>query len=253
MADGNTFRDKLARGEPVFGAACGIGSIEAAEIAAQVGFDFVFLDAQHAPMNTDWMRHALRALDAMRCEAIARWSSPDPHWFGPLMDMGYRTVAAPMINSVEQAEALARACRYPPRGTRSMGAARASIRYGLDHHRDVNDDVLVIATIETIDAVRAIEDIAAVDGLDVGFIGAVDLALSIGARPGDPLPTEVEDHIQTVRKTFADAGKLAMIGAPTPDDARRRADEGFNIIMSPSDLRFLWRGFKEYIDGSRGN
>lgn len=247
----NTLRDKLENGQPVIGACCAIGSVESAEMAADAGFDFVMLDSQHAPMDLAWLRHALRALDAVGGDAVVRTIAPDPQWLGPLLDMGYRTVGAPMVNTPSQAEAIARACRYPPRGTRSMGASRASIRHGIDHHRTVDDDVLVFVTIESIEAVENIEAIAAVDGIDIAFIGSVDLALSMGCRPGDPMPPELDAHAARVRDAFAAAGKWSMIGAGTPDDVKRRIDEGYPMIMGPSDLRLLWAAWRGFVDGSR--
>jgi 4-hydroxy-2-oxoheptanedioate aldolase len=139
-------------------------------------------------------------------------------------------------DDVATAEALAAACRLPPRGRRSFGPVRTALRRGDDPVRDA-DHVLVFAMIETAGALERAGDIAAVDGLDGLYIGPGDLGVALGLGPAqDREEPEIHDAFARVLDACRDAGTRAGVHATSAAYARARADDGFALVTVWSDV-----------------
>jgi len=133
--------------------------------------------------------------------------------------------------------------RYAPRGTRSVGTGRC-VALGSDYRQRINDEVLVIPQIEDMEGIENAEAIARVEGVDIGFLGPADLALSMGVEPGHP---DHEAAIQKVLKGFQAAGKPCGLPSRDVEAARRRLREGFRFLDVASDLRLLEAGSRQIL------
>jgi 2-keto-3-deoxy-L-rhamnonate aldolase RhmA len=180
----NALKRRLAEGKKCLGAWSMLGSPGATEIMALAGFDFLILDHEHGPATLQDLGNELRAISATRTTAIMRAPELDIGYLKRALDLGVEGIMMPNVGTAEEARRFVAACRYPPQGFRgsAYGAARAA-SFGREaaHYRDtINDNLVLIAQIESKAAVENIEAIAGVEGIDVLFIGVNDLAGSIG-------------------------------------------------------------------------
>ncbi len=234
----NRVKEALGRGETVCAMWAHMGSTEICEAAVWSGFPVILLDNEHGIASLSRTLPILRAVEGAGGELVVRAPANDEAYIKKLLDIGVRSIMVPMVNSVEAARAAIAACKYPPQGVRSFAApiTRAA-RYNLDsdYSRKINDQVLVILQIEHVDAVENIEAIAALDGVDVLFIGPNDLAGSIG-KPGqldDPecaaLYAQAEQRILATNKVF---GTITF----GENDAATLAGKGCRFIAGASDV-----------------
>lgn len=180
----NSLKRRLLAGERVLGPWVTLNMPATSEIFGLAGFDFVIVDHEHGSGSPETLVGHLQALSNTATTCLVRTPSHDPVYLKKVLDVGVEGVILPNVQSASEAQAIVWACRYPPRGVRgsAIGQIRAA-NYGLDGpaYRQVADDnLLIICQIETAAAVAAIPEIAAVDGVDVLFIGPFDLSGSIG-------------------------------------------------------------------------
>src|SRR5947209_16090906 len=130
-----------------------------------------------------------------------------------LLDAGAYGVICPMINTKAEAEALVGSCRYPPRGSRSMGPNRAVLYGGADYWQHANEEILLFAMVETRQAVDNLDEIVSVDGLDGVYVGPSDLSMSLGKTPPtlDPQDAEVLAAIKRICEVTRKHGKIAGV------------------------------------------
>ena len=181
----NRFKRALAAGEPRIGLWAALADPYAAEICAGAGFDWMLLDGEHSPVDVETILSQLQALAAYPVHAVVRPPIGDPVIIKRILDLGAQTLLVPMIDTGEQAAAIVAATRYPPDGIRGVGAglARAS-RWGLieDYVQNANEEICLLVQVETVTGIENLDGIAATDGVDGVFIGAVDLSASMGYR-----------------------------------------------------------------------
>lgn len=206
----NRFKQAILAGRPQLGLWLALGNPLSAEICAGAGFDWLAIDAEHAPQHLPGILAQLQAIAGYPdCHAVLRVPSADPVGLKQYLDLGAETVLVPMVESAEQAAAVVRACRYPPVGERGIGGARAS-RWGRhgDYLQAANREVCVMVQVETMRAMQELDSIAAVPGLDAVFIGPADLAASMGhiGQPGHP---------EVMAAVLAAVGRLRALGKPS--------------------------------------
>lgn len=185
------FRARLLAGDRLIGTLISLPSPEVAELLAEVGFDWLFIDAEHGPFESAGALRLLQAVGA-RCASLVRVPAGEEVWIKKALDIGAAGVIIPQVNSAEQALRVVRHCKYPPFGTRGVGIARAH-GYGLgfsDYVAEANDGLAVIVQAEHIEAVRDIAAIARVPGVNAVLIGPYDLSTSMG-KPGQITDPEV--------------------------------------------------------------
>lgn len=238
MRRDNRLKRRLAAGERVAGLWSQSGSATLAEIAVMAGFEAVVIDNEHGPASLETTLASMRAVEAAGGSPIVRVPGNDPLYLKRLLDLGAASVMVPMIESAEAAAAAVAACRYPPRGRRgyAAGSARAA-SYGLDRDyvRHAHADLLVILQIESAAAVAAIPEIAAVDGVDLLFVGANDLAGSIDRLEELDAPEAVA-LIAAAERAIAAAG-IGMGTVPRPGAAAGALwAAGHRLVVGPSDL-----------------
>ncbi len=181
-----SLRSKLEAGQAVAGAFLGLRSPDAAELMSQSGFDFLLVDAEHSNIGPDGVLEMLRAIDKGRAAPLVRLSETSASHVQWALDGGAEGILFPRIRSVEDVELAVSLCRYPPDGIRGLGPGRAS-GYGanmLDYAAAANSEIMVMIQVETMEAVDCIDDIAAVPGVDLIFIGPGDLSQVLGI-PGE--------------------------------------------------------------------
>ena len=231
------FAARLRAGETLLGAIIALPSPEVAEMFSRAGFDWLFIDTEHAPLDA---LAAQGLLQAARCPCMVRVPAGEEWLIKKALDIGAAGVVVPQVNTAADAERIARYCRYPPRGSRGTGLARAQ-GYGLDFGEYVasaNDNVVVMLQIEDIAAVRNIDAIARVPGVDALMIGPYDLSATMG-KAGQVNDPEVEQAIESVRAACAAAGMRLAIFAATAEGMKPYLAKGYTLPIAGVDLMLL--------------
>lgn len=195
----NHAKAKMREGKPAFGYALGMGSPVAAELLASTGIDFILLDGQHGSFGQDSINDSIRAMAAGWAIPMVRVSYNIYTMIGRLLDEGAMGIVVPLVNTPEDAKAVADACLLPPAGKRSWGWGGAA-RLGADYPDRINDELFVAVQIESMQAVENAEAIMATPGIDGCWIGPADLALSIGIHPNQM--GEDERHARAVERVL---------------------------------------------------
>jgi 4-hydroxy-2-oxoheptanedioate aldolase len=236
----NTLRAIWARGEASVNGWLSIPSAFSAEVMAHQGFDSLTVDMQHGVVDYQTAVTMLQALSTTSVVPLARVPWNDPALVMKILDAGVYGVICPMINTRAQAEALVRACKYPPRGYRSWGPVRASIYAGTDYGDHANEELLVIPMIETAEALENLDDILSVPGVDAIYVGPSDLSLALGVKPRldqtDPPVVEAQQKIVAACKRHR---VVAGIHNNTAAYALKMIAEGYQFVTLASDSRFL--------------
>ena len=249
----NTTKAKLSDGKVVFGAIIGRYAPDLVELFGAIGYDFVMIDCEHGPMNLDQVEHMVRAAEVFGITPIARVPNHGDSTILGFLDRGVQGVIVPHVNTREAAEAVARAARYYPEGHRGMGGGRAH-DYGVGVSRDeairwINANTLVIPMVEETEAVKNLEDILTVPGVDVLHVAASDLGQSMG----NPGPAEVRRVMREVVPKIRAGGKLAGVGGNAPSDVAGVAEfiklgATFVTISALGLLRLGAEDFRKRVD-----
>jgi 4-hydroxy-2-oxoheptanedioate aldolase len=223
------------------------------ERLARLGYDYVCVDGQHGLLDYAGWLAAMQAVDAAGSSAgMIRVPSNDPALIGRALDTGAYGVIVPLVDNAAEAAAAVRACRYPPRGIRSYGPMRSSLRIG-PAPEETNERVVCIAMIETPDGLANVDAICATEGLDAVYVGPSDLTLAVGGRaPGDPA---VADQFAAALSTVVTAAERAGIacGVHCPDGATgaRRLADGFTFASVSSDLTHLEQAARAHLQDAQ--
>lgn len=239
----NSLRHDLLARKPLIGCWCALGSPITTEVMGLAGFDWLLLDSEHGPNDVLSLVPQLMALKDSPSAPVVR-----PHWndgvvVKRLLDIGFFNFLFPFVQTVDEARRAVASTRYPPDGTRGVATTHRASRYGtVEHYLDlVNDNIAVVVQIESRAAVGAVDEIAAVPGVDGLFIGPSDLAADFGHR-GNPRHEEVQAAMMRVFQSAAAHGKAAGILAPVEADARRYMDLGATMVAVGSDVTVLRNG-----------
>jgi 4-hydroxy-2-oxoheptanedioate aldolase len=246
-----TFADRLRSADrTLYGIwSCG-GSPLAAEICAGSGLDIVLIDGEHSPVGLESVLAQLQAVAPYPAVPVVRAPFGDPVTIKQLLDLGAQNILVPMVDSVEQAEAMVRAVRYPPQGVRGVGSALArSSRWSRipDYLARANDLVSLTVQIETVDALEAAEAIAAVEGVDALLVGPADLAASLGLL-GQQNHPDVIAAVERVIAAGRQAGTPVGVNAFDPATAERYASAGAAYVLVGSDVTLLARASEALAD-----
>jgi len=173
----------------------------------------------------------------------------DPPMIMKLLDAGAYGLICPMVSTGADAEALARATRYPPMGSRSYGPIRALLYGGGDYPEHANETIAVLAMIETRAGIDNLDDILSVPGIDAVYIGPSDLSLALGCKPTfDDVEKPVAEAIDLVLAKAKEHGKIAGIHNGTPESAMRRVEKGFQFVTVGSDARLIATGSRQILN-----
>lgn len=239
-------RTRLSAGELVINAWLSIGSSYAAEGVGHSGVHSVTVDLQHGMLSFADTLTMMQAISATPATPMVRVPSLDPPQIMHLLDAGAYGVICPMISTPEQAAELVSACRYPPTGNRSFGPSRGLLYGGADYVAQADATVMAIPMIETAEAVERIDEILAVDGVDMVYLGPNDLAFALDGHVGFPRPVS-EAALDTVLKAAERRGIPAGIFCASAEEAAARAAQGFRLVTPANDFAHLTRSMKDAV------
>ena len=249
----NAVKAKLKSGETVWGCFVRYPDAGLVEVLGYQPWDFIVFDGEHGLLEPRDCEHMVRAAELREVTPIVRVPTNQPHHILRLMDTGAQGLHVPWVNSASEADAAVRSVKYHPRGQRGLAGVRAA-DYGqagslADYTQRANAETLVVVHIETAEAVERAGEIAAVDGVDVVFIGPTDLSQSLGV-PGQPqhptVQVAMEKIVQAVSKTTATLG----IMVPNAAAARQWRERGARYIAIGME-NLLAPAAREYLKTAR--
>jgi 2-dehydro-3-deoxyglucarate aldolase/4-hydroxy-2-oxoheptanedioate aldolase len=229
---------KITSGEPV-------------EIMAYAGFDFVVVDLEHAPLDLQTAYRLVNAAAALGMTPLVRVPDGTPSTIQKVLDAGAMGILVPHVDTVEQARAVGRACRFPPHGVRGAGGTSRAGAWGLrptaEYLATGNDDVLCVPQLESVEAVKAAPEILALHPVDAVFVGAADLALSMGTTPAGP---EVAELVAAAVEAAHAAGKRCGLAFGAEPARAARAECDFALLSNDTSMlaaaaRDLVTGFRD--------
>ncbi len=242
----NPVVDKLRSGQPSVGSWLSLCSPVAAETMAQMGWDWLVVDAEHSPVGFETMVNCFRAVQLGGAVPMARVPWNDTVWIQRTLDAGALGLVVPMVNTAEDARSVVNNMRYATKGQRSFGGSRIAAYIEGDYRTWTEENLAVIVMIETAQAVENAEAILGTEGVTGCFIGPSDLALSLGVHPSETGPGTVhEEAIQAVLAAARKTGKAAGKHCYTAPEVTLRIGQGFQFLALASDLRFMSQAARE--------
>jgi len=239
----NPVKQLLREGKPVIGATVTVASPEVAAQLANLGFDFLWIEMEHSPITLETARNMILATRGLKAVPFVRVPVNEIWTAKRALDAGALGVIFPFTSTPELAKQAVAACKYPPEGRRGFGPGLAGFRWpapeGYPAFADRNAAVVTI--IEEARAVERIEEIAAVPGIDVLFIGVNDLSFSLGlrGRQDDPKLKEAIGRIVAAAKKHGVA-----VGRPAgnPEQVQQYMKDGFLFFQASSELGMMAAG-----------
>jgi 4-hydroxy-2-oxoheptanedioate aldolase len=249
----NTTKAKLAAGEAVHGCFLRYRDPAFAEFVAMQGWDFVVFDGEHGTLQPADIEDLCRAVELRGATPIARVTTNQPHIILRFLDTGLHGVHVPWVNTPEGVELAVQSVKYEPRGRRGLAGSRAS-DWGMyesiaDYTVRANRETMLIVHIETQQAVDAVHEYVAIDGVDVLFIGPTDLSHSLG-HPGQTSHPAVAAAMERVAEVVVPSDKTLGIFASTEAFAAEWLERGARYVATGPD-GFLKQGMRHYLDHVR--
>ncbi|MDP8837352.1 4-hydroxy-2-oxoheptanedioate aldolase [Serratia marcescens] len=246
----NHFKRALQEKRPQIGLWLGLCSSYSAELLAGAGFDWLLIDGEHAPNNVQTVLGQLQAVAPYPSRPVVRPPWNDAVIIKQLLDVGAQTLLIPMIQNAEQARDAVRATRYPPHGVRGVGSALArASRWNRvpDYLQQADEQMCVLVQIETREAVKNLDAILQVEGVDGVFIGPADLSADMGFA-GNPQHPEVQRTIDDVIARIRAAGKAPGILMANKALAQRYLEAGALFVAVGVDTTLLARAAEALAD-----
>lgn len=214
----NATKAKLKADKTAIGVRMDFTSSAIVESMAGLGFDFVYFDLEHGPSSVESCQDMFRAAEVAGLTPLVRVSSYDPGYVDRFLDSGAMGIIFPHCNTKQDAEAAVRAVKYPPQGERGAGGRPLTLS-GMpitDYIREANRETLVVTMIEEMEALENLPEILTVEGLDVLWIGRVDLSVSSGI-PGKLDDPKIQGAVDRIITEGRAAGKVVGVGAVNAD------------------------------------
>lgn len=252
----SSLADRLAKGEKLVSAWCGIPEPTISALLAGEDFDAVVLDMQHGAIDLAAVLRCIPLINAAGKPAIARVPVGEFQNVSRLFDGGASAVIAPMVNTIEDARRFAAYAKYPPMGERSWGAYAGMGASGLqpnDYLKEANRFSLSLAMIETREAMAIVDDILAQPGIDGIFIGPADLSIALsGGKEVAPLGKPVTEAISHLLSRAKAAGKYMSAFAHTAERGQEFVRMGIDLVTVQNDTAFLRQGAQAALKIARG-
>jgi 4-hydroxy-2-oxoheptanedioate aldolase len=253
----NKLKQRVAQNKPSLGVWIALTDPAIAEIAGHAGYDYAIIDLEHGMAELKDAVNMLRALAAFDTTAMVRVPGHDTDFLKRVLDIGAQTLMVPMVETADQARAIVSACRYPPLGTRGYAAPGVRVSgYGksTDYVDRAADELFIALQIESLKGVENAQEIAAVDGVDLIFIGAADLSGDMGMLAQTGRPEVVEQITKCVTSVKAAGKPVGSI--PRPDRSNiELLEDGFIVVTGGVDVGLLRnaanedvRNFASYLD-----
>lgn len=252
----NQAKKKLRAGETVIGTYVRYGEPAISEVLCYLGYDFLMFDGEHAPIGERECENLARVCELTGVTSIARVPSNQPWIIGRHLDVGIQGIQVPMVNSGAEATAAARAAKYAPLGGRGLAGARAA-KYGQvlpfsypAHIAKSNEETMVIAQVETPEAIENLTAIVAVAEIDVIFIGPNDLSLSLG-HPGDLKHPVVQRAFERITDVVLKSDKALGVLATTTEASIEWRARGARYILGIFEA-IMGLAIREHLKAVRG-
>jgi 4-hydroxy-2-oxoheptanedioate aldolase len=233
-------RSRIGTGDTLIGAFVNLGSPLTAELMGLVGFDWLVIDMEHGAGSEATLVFQIQALEHTGTPALVRVEALEPARFSHALDAGAAGVLVPRLRSVEEARASVDYARYG--GSRGVSRLNRAGRWGLSEWAPAQTDAGVVCAvqIETPEALEAVDEIAAVEGVDILFVGPSDLshALGLGTPDHPDFLAKAQAVADAARRHHTAAGVLAY----TPTQAGRYMELGFTFVGCSSDSGLLATG-----------
>ena len=223
-----------------------IGSPVVAELAGLSGFDWVLLDLEHGNEPEAALPNQLRALRGSRTRGIVRVGAPHADLIARVLDWGAHGIMVPHVNSAAEAERVVQSAHYAPRGQRGLSRSVRAYDYGLNPPGDAMPVPLIMAQIETAEAVTRAAETARVDGIDVLFVGPSDLQFDLKHHADSPAG-DYAQCLRTVVTAAKDAGKSAGILVRDVADLQPHHDLGFTYIAVDVDTAIVRKAYAQIL------
>ena len=229
-----------------------------ARLAANAGADFIIYDMEHTGWSIETVRDLIASGDGAPIVPFVRVPATQYHFIARVLDVGAMGIMVPMVGDAAQAEMIVQSAKYPPLGQRGAAFHMAHDGYAgggvLEKMRSANDEVVLIAQIENRSGLENVERIAAVDGIDILWIGQFDLSNFLGI-PGQFTHPTFLDAIKRVTEACQRYGKTAAFMVPSVEEGLERMRQGFRCVAYWGDLWIYQQGLKQGVaalkDGAR--
>lgn len=236
-----SLRYRLDKGESLGAFWLSLGSVALCELAVKSRPDAIVIDMQHGLWDRSSLELAIGATPP-DIPVLVRVAENTPLAIGQALDAGAEGVIVPLVETAKQARAAVRAAHYPPRGRRSGGGVRPLADF-VDYVDAMNRGVVVVVMIETKKGCSNARKIAAVDGVDMVFIGTGDLALSIGSFP--QFDVSHENACAAIQAACRAEWTLCGTFTTSSDGARAKREQGFRLVVTTNDGDVVMRGFNQ--------
>jgi 4-hydroxy-2-oxoheptanedioate aldolase len=232
------FRQAARQGRTLFNAWLTLNSPILIDMIGEAGWDSILIDQQHGLGGHDEMVDCLTAAKAAGMPPLVRVAVNDPGLVGRALDAGAQGVVCPQINSVEDAERFVRAVKYPPRGHRSWGPYRAQLNLAGDYVSEANGWTIACPQIETRGALDQLDDILAIDGVDMVCLGPNDLSAALTGR-FDIRASEVMEAMTLVLRKCREVSVMSFIFANDLKYARPLIEAGWDMVAIGTDASWF--------------
>lgn len=248
-----SFIDKVRNDAPIIGTVVTLNSPEIVEILSLCNFDWLFLDMEHGTLSVASVQHLIQAI-RRDCSAIVRIPENSTVWIKKVLDTGCDGILVPQVKNADEARQAVMAAKFPPKGERSVGIARAQ-GYGMSFTEYVacaNDTVALIIQIEHIHAVDKLDEILDVEGIDGVFIGPYDLSGSMNIL-GQVTSEPVQEAIQQVKQKCKAKSMPVGIFVMTGEVAQKEIKDGCKFIAVAIDSVLLWNAAQSALTQAKGS
>ena len=239
-------RKRVLSGEVMLGVGANLGSSLTVEMIGAAGFDWTWIDCEHGAGDYSELIPQIQAAGIYNAPAIVRIAWNDAPRFKRVLDLGAAGIMVPYVTSAREAEQASAAMRYPPEGIRGVARFNRACGFGQDfdtYFKQANDHLLTVVQIETKESVERAEEIAAVTGVDVLFVGPLDLSVNMNMAQNFEHP-EFEQAMDRVAAACRQHGKVAGILLPKLDFLASWIAKGFTFLVVGSDGGCVAGGLK---------
>ena len=251
----NPVRKLLREGKPVIGATITVANVDVAAQAANMGFDFLWIEMEHSPITLETFRNMALATRGLKAVPFVRVPVNELWTAKRALDAGALGVIFPFTSTPALARQAVAACKYPPEGKRGSGPGLAAFRWqspNESYHAFANRNVMVITIVEDQSGVDHVDEIAAVPGIDVIYIGPSDLSWQVAG--GDRNSPKFKAAMAKIIAAAKRHNKVLGRPAGSPEQMKEYIKQGFLFFQSPSALGLMRRGARQYLDplGKKG-
>ena len=241
------FKERLLDREAVHGCWVNMGSSVSAEIVGSAGFDWVLIDLEHGVGNEANLLGQLQALSSSNTFPVVRTESYEAARVKKVLDLGASGIMFPQIQNLEEARLAISNMYYPPIGRRGLAKMIRATQYGAafdQYHKEIKENLLGVIQIETLESLKYLDEIAALDGVDVLFLGPADLSMALGILGQWEHPDFVS-AVEAIGKAAKKAGKAAGVLFFDLHQYEFYYQQGFRFLASGSDMVFVNQGARK--------